>query len=80
MTDYKDLIAMAKATAETFPDLPPAIRNHLRQLADALEAQQKIIDEIIIGWREHDYPEGFCRFTAQYISDRVQATQPPEDE
>ncbi len=36
-----------------------------------LEAWQKIIDEIIIGWESRDYPVGFCRNTAQYISNEV---------
>lgn len=41
-------------------------------LAKQLAAAPQIIERVV-GWRERDWPEGFCRRTAELIADEVRA-------
>jgi outer membrane translocation and assembly module TamA len=53
---------------------------------EAIRYLQKRIAELeafksaVIGWRENDWPEGFCRGTAELIVERAKETQPTEEQ
>lgn len=46
-------------------DLPPLPSSRLKQQKD-----ESVIN-LVVGWREYDWPEGFDRGTAQMIADHV---------
>ena len=45
----------------------------LEAAAEAIERLERAGRELVIGWREWDYPEGFDRFTAEVIAERYRA-------
>lgn len=49
--------------------------SQLHERIVGLQAEVERLLEVVIGWREHDWPEWFCRRTAEAIADRVRETQ-----
>jgi hypothetical protein len=43
-------------------------------------AELEAFKSAVIGWRENDWPEGFCRGTAELIVERAKETQPTEEQ
>lgn len=53
------------------PDCP-FYPESLTKIYHDLNVENKTIRDLVIGWREHDWPEGFDRRTAQMIADHVE--------
>ena len=37
-----------------------------------LQTENERMRNLVVGWREYDWPEGFDRYTAQLIADRLE--------
>jgi hypothetical protein len=46
-------------------------RHEMREIAESEVNQLKAFKDSVIGWRENDWPEGFCRATAELMSERA---------